>query len=273
MVIGRFVLLIILCASFAAADPDGYNNSNHETLSEQSISLVIIASAFILLCVCTAVLIKKKSERFKVALFSLIVIATIATTLYLSISTVLLNTRSESNGPVHWHTDFELWKCGERINLMKPTGLSNRIGTPVFHEHGDQRIHVEGVVTELEDVNLKNFFYVVGGKLSDDRFELPTDNGIITAHTGELCQFGDGKLQVFLYHVTNPDQSKNKGFTYTQTKLEDFTQYVPAPYAHVPPGDCIIVEFDIEKEKTDKLCETYRIARDKGYITEVTDGS
>ena len=273
MVIGRFVLLIILCASFAAADPDGYNNSNHETLSEQSISLVIIASAFILLCVCTAVLIKKKSERFKIALFSLIVIATIATTLYLSISTVLLNTRSESNGPVHWHTDFELWKCGERINLMKPTGLSNRIGTPVFHEHGDQRIHVEGVVTELKEVSLKHFFYVVGGKLSVNEFELPTDKGVVTASADERCSQGEAKLQVFLYHVTNPDPSKNKGFTYTQTKLEDFTQYVPAPYAHVPPGDCIIVEFDIEKEKTDKLCETYRIARDKGYITEVTDGS
>lgn len=275
MVIGRYILFIIIaCTAItpSLAHSDGYNGNDHEQLSRNSFIVIAVASGFIVLCVTAAALKKKKSSTFKVSLYAAIVVITVATTAYLAVSTILLNVRSESGGPVHWHADFELWKCGERLDLQNPEGLSNRKGTSVFHEHNDQRIHVEGVVTEREDMNFENFFYVVDGELFDNGFKLPTNNGVVTVRNGDSCPPANGMVQAFLYRVTNPDPTKKMGFIYTQTKLDDVAHYIPAPYMLVPPGDCIIIEFDVEKEKTDKLCQSYQVARDNGYITEVNNG-
>ena len=267
-----FLIVLVLLSSSALAHAGEYNGSAHEALSKSSLLIASLASIVIILCISITALKKKKSSSFKLLMFAFIVLTAVATTAYLSISTILLNVRSESHGPVHWHADYEIWKCGEHLEFSESTGLSNRRGTPVFHGHNDQRIHVEGVVTTFDDVQFKNFFSVMGGKLSDDGFELPTATGVVTARSGERCPLGEGKLQAFLYRVTNPDPSKNKGFFYTQTKLDDVEDYVPAPYSLVPPGDCLILEFDAEKGKTERLCETYKVARDKGLITEVENG-
>ena len=49
-----------------------------------------------------------------------------------------------------------------------------------------------------------------------------------------------------------------------QEKLTDYEDYILAPQSLVPPGDCIIIEFDKYKESTDNLCESYRIALERG---------
>jgi len=268
-----FLIISLLLALSVIAHDESELITDAESVASNSIVVVVIASALIAFLIIIAALKKKESNRLKVFLFVSICVVSIVATFYLAMSTILLNINSESNGPVHWHTDFEIWKCGENLDLLDPTGLSNRIGTSVFHEHGDQRIHVEGVVTNMEDVTLSNFIHFVGGELSSESFTLSTNNGDVSAKNGDRCPSGAGNLQAFLYRITNPDASKNTGFFYTQTKLADLSQYVPAPYANVPPGDCIILEFDVEKERTDKICETYRIAKEKGYITEVPHGS
>jgi len=150
---------------------------------------------------------------------------------------------------------------------VDPTGLSNRVGTPVFHEHGDNRLHVEGVVVKKEDVSLGKFFEVVGGSLTPSGFSVPTNSGTANAANGELCNGRPAKVQVFAYRVVeNPFQ--RTGMKHEQTKLTEFEGYVPSPYSAVPPGDCIIIEFDAEKPSTDKICETYRIAIERGDLTE-----
>lgn len=268
-----FLIISLLLALSVIAHDESELITDAESVASNSIVVVVIASALIAFLIIIAALKKKESNRLKVFLFVSICVVSIVATFYLAMSTILLNINSESNGPVHWHTDFEIWKCGENLDLLDPTGLSNRIGTSVFHEHGDQRIHVEGVVTNMEDVTLSNFIHFVGGELSSESFTLSTNNGDVSAKNGDRCPSGAGNLQAFLYRITNPDASKNTGFFYTQTKLADLSQYVPAPYANVPPGDCIILEFDVEKERTDKICETYRIANAQSHITEVPHGS
>ena len=146
--------------------------------------------------------------------------------------------------------------------MIEPKGLSNRIGTPVFHEHADSRMHVEGVVVDTAEVDLHNFFEVIGGSLTNDYLSVLTDERIIEISNGNLCNGNSGKLQVFLYKIKNPEDTKN--WEFEQQKLNNFEDYILSPYSRIPPGDCIIIEFGEEKERTDHICETYKVAEQRG---------
>jgi hypothetical protein len=54
---------------------------------------------------------------------------------------------------------------------------------------------------------------------------------------------------------------------YTQSKLEDPERYIMRDESVVPPGDCIIVEFDVSKSSTDRLCQQYGV-RDADRCTQ-----
>lgn len=231
-----------------------------DNIASTTITAIVLGSAVIVVLVAVSLLLREKSERAKKALFAGIAIPVVLVTAYTAGGTVYLNLISETGGPVHWHADFEIWNCGERVELVDPEGLENRIGSPVFHEHGDQRIHIEGVVVEGSHVDLHSFFEVIGGELTDTSLTVPTNHGAMTLQDGDLCNGREAHLQAFLYRVTNAYPSQRTGFMVEQVKLDDFAEYVPAPYGNVPPGDCIIIELDEEKERTDRICETYTIA-------------
>tara|TARA_Y100000310_G_scaffold286069_1_gene309946 strand:- start:3990 stop:4649 length:660 start_codon:yes stop_codon:yes gene_type:complete len=201
---------------------------------------------------------KKLFDNHKTLLFLGIVIPILFATVYVTGGTIFINMISETKGPVHWHADFEVYNCGNKLDLIDPTGMSNRVGTRLFHEHGEDRIHVEGTVITYDRISLGNFFNVIGGKLTNSELVYPTNEGIDVANNGDLCNDNPGVLQVFLYSVEDG--------IFKQEKLDDFEHYVLSPYSYVPEGDCIIVEFDVEKDSTDKICETYRIAEEKGEI-------
>ena len=201
----------------------------------------------------------------KKIIYSLLVIIISLTTIYFIAATLHINIISETKGPVHWHADFEVWKCGEKISLIEPKGISNKVGTAVLHEHNDNRIHVEGVVVEMGDVDLYNSFKAIGGDLAKGYLMMPTDEGVLEMRNGELCNEKPAKLQVFLYKTTNPDSSKK--WIYRQEKLQDFDEYVLSQYSNVPPGDCIIIEFGEERESTDKICTSYTAAMNRGELS------
>ncbi len=234
-----------------------------EQLIKTTVQYTIIVTIIVILLIFIS-LFCKKTEARKWFLFLGIAIPVVLVTLYAAGATIYLNVISETKGPVHWHADYEIWHCGEQLTLVDPNGLTNRLGTPLFHEHNDNRIHVEGVVHKKSDVSLQKFFTAVGGMFRTSYLALPTDEGLVEIHNGDLCNEKHGTLQVFLYRVINPDLTKKSGWLYEQIKLDDFTANVLAPYATIPPGDCFIIEFDEEKEKTDKLCETYTVALQEG---------
>lgn len=241
----------------------GEKDSTAEQLIKTTIQYTILVTIIVLLLIFIS-LFCKKTEAQKWFLFLGIAIPVVLVTLYAAGATIYLNIISETKGPVHWHADYEIWNCGEQLELVKPTSLMNRVGTPVFHEHNDNRIHVEGVVHKKSEVSLHDFFTAVGGMLRTSTLALPTDMGLVEIHNGDLCNGKPGTLQIFLYRVTNPNPAQKSGFLYEQIKLDDFEDYILAPYATIPPGDCLIIEFDEEKEKTDKICETYTIALQEG---------
>lgn len=199
----------------------------------------------------------KLNKSGKKIAFLIITIPVIISTLYLGGHTIYLNLISETGGPVHWHFDYEVWVCDEKLDLINPTGLTNRVGTSVLHEHNDERVHVEGVLVKKSDANLDAFFHTIGGDLHDDKLIFTTNDEVVSVKNGDTCPNGNpGTLQVFLY--------KTESTTFTQTKLEDFTNYIMSPESQVPPGDCIIVEFGEVKESTNKLCLTYQVAEENG---------
>ncbi|MDP2735525.1 MAG: hypothetical protein Q8P12_04925, partial [bacterium] len=58
---------------------------------------------------------------------------------------------------------------------------------------------------------------------------------------------------------------EEKGEFY-QEKLADPEEYVISPYGTIPPGDCLIIEFGKERERTDRLCTFYQVAEQEGEL-------
>lgn len=267
-----------------------------------SINTAYIGSAVLIVCALIALvankrLPKKSFKKLKLPLFIPMLAAAVIGTGVLAYNTVYLNLVSESKGPVHWHTDIEFWACGSEIELRDPTGfLSNKIGTSTYHEHNDKRIHLEGVVVdESHDASLGKFMEVTGGYLNDQGIGIPLNDdpqrwlederdgdpvdraflADIDRYIGETaegqvldlqngrvsCDGQPAELQVFAYRF---DEDSD---TYRQTKVENPAGYVIRDEAIVPPGDCVIFEFDAPKAATDKLCEQYGV-RDSRRCTE-----
>lgn len=201
----------------------------------------------------------------KAVLFGLIVVVVLGITGYLVWETISSNIKSVTGGPVHYHADFQIWNCGEKMDLVDPKGLDNKVGTAVFHEHNDNRIHVEGPVLDYKDLSLGEFFRVVGGKLDRDSLTVPVSSGMVNMESGTMCKGVPGNLQVFVY--------RTEGKTFYQEKLQDPVRYVLSPYSTIPPGDCIIFEFGPPKDKTDKICTFYEVAIKKGELRIKNEGS
>lgn len=229
-----------------------------EVIRANSLKFSLAALVIILLLSLAALIIKKPQEKIKYLLFGLIVVAVLANTIYLVGSTIYLNQVSATKGPVHWHADYEVWRCGQELELEDPKGLSNKVGSETVHEHNDKRMHFEGVMEDLRHASLGHFFKEVGGSLDSEHFTFASHKGIMTLESGQKCNGELAKLQVFVY--------KTEGKTFSQQKLEDPADYIISPESQVPPGDCVIIELDSEKNKTDKMCNFYQVAIQKGEL-------
>lgn len=261
-----------------------------EDITRLGIRVVLVSAIALFILVMIAGLTKNKNAKLRLPLFLLMTFTIIVSTGTLFGSTIYLNVHSESGGPVHWHADYEVWACGNKILLRSPSGLlSNKTGTSTLHDHGDERIHLEGVVVnKATDATLGNFLKSVGGSISSKMMSLPMDSEMhdeeqedshgtdtmdksnidsfikmddhgqksFVGIKGQKCAGQEAAPQVFVYQFNKDDD------TYSQSKLETPGSYVIRDESQVPPGDCIIMEFAPEKPRTDKLCEQYGI-RDK----------
>lgn len=230
-----------------------------QLMALDQITVVIISSAIIFVSLVLAKFFKEKSEVLSHLLFFTIVIPVIFTTFFLIAATLDINHKSVTKGPVHYHADFEIYNCGEKLDLINPTGWSNKIGTNTFHEHNDDRIHVEGPVMDYSEISLGSFFKVIGGEMAASKLVIPTTSGNVQMEDGAICNGEMGKVQVFVYKVRN-------NYIY-QEKLSDPYNYILSPHSAVPPGDCLIIEFDKEKNRTDKICTQYEVKLQKGELT------
>lgn len=253
-----------------------------------SANSTMIAAALLVVLVIIGALTRDRLPKLKLPLFIMIAFIMSSSFLFLAGSTIYLNVKSDTGGPVHWHADFEVWACGNELELRDPFEfLSNKIGTATLHEHDDRRIHLEGVPVETEvDASLGKFMYVIGGAVTDEAIVFPlnppekgpyfendidgdgptdlfasqidpyiveTDEGPVARFIeGETCGDEPAVVNVFRYR-TNDDN------TYYQEKLENPRDYVIRDESVVPDGDCIIFEFGPDRDKTDKLCPQFGV--------------
>ena len=213
-------------------------------LNSLTMKVLAIAAAIAIVFVVIAINYEQQIQQFKKPIFLAIIIPLILASLFLVGTTLYTNIASMTRGPVHWHADYEVWACGQKLDLVDPKGMSNRIGTSTFHEHGDDRIHVEGVVYRLQDVSLGKYVKTIGGELSKDHLSYPTEQGVMAYHTGDKCP--DNKQGILKVYVNGK-------------KKENYSHYVITPVAYVPPGDCIIIDFSPgDSETTDKICSSWK---------------
>ncbi len=266
-----------------------------QQITHTSITSTIIASAVLVVFILLAIIAnktlpKKRFKHLKLPLFLVIIGAIVVNTAVLAFNTVYLNVKAESRGPVHWHADIEFWACGSELELRDPTGLlSNKIGSSTYHEHNDKRIHLEGVVVEKKrDASLEKFMEVTGGYKHEDGIGIPLNKDpadwlasrehqdgdsqrtdfltalpehigqtakgpVLKLEDGMYCGDQQAEVQTFAYQFDKATR------TYTQTKLSYYPGYTIRDESVVPPGDCIIVEFDAPKSSTDKICNQYGV--------------
>ncbi len=233
--------------------------SLEEVIRTNSLNFTLYGLGLLLFLAVVAVFLKKTNEKVKYLLFGAITSISVATTVYLAGSTIYLNQVSVTGGPIHWHADFEIWYCGQKVEIKDPEGFSNKVGTEVIHEHNDDRIHIEGVILNRHDTSIGHFIEQIGGQLHQDHMAIPTENGLLEVENGQTCDGQAGILQIFVY--------RTEGDSFYQQKLIGNPQdYIISPFSQVPPGDCIIIEVDRPKDKTDKLCTFYKVAAEKGEI-------
>lgn len=236
-----------------------------------SVRTALIGSAIIIFLTILGAIIKDRIPKLKAPIFILIAITTVVTSFILIALTIYINVKSSSKGPVHWHADYEIWACDKRLNLRDPAGfLTNKIGTATYHEHNDDRIHLEGVVVEPRDASLGKFFKVVGGELTDKSMVVPlNDNVNETFINGDKCPDGQiGEVQVFVYKTTGETVGGRK--VYKQEKLQDPANYIISGESQVPPGDCVIFEFGPQKNRTEHMCLQYQVQdKELGNYVEV----
>jgi hypothetical protein len=261
-------------------------------IASLSRNVVIWAAIVLVVLVLLSILLRDRVPKLKPWLFGAIASTLILPTIFLIVSTVYLNVKSESGGPVHWHAEIEFWACDTELELRDPSKfLSNKIGSNTYHEHDDKHIHLEGVVVRKSvDASLGKFMRVVGGSLSQTGIDVPlnedaatwvaqgdkrdgdpqgnlskeqietefithsVEGPVASLKNGKQCGGQPAELQTFVYTYNKEDD------TYSQRKLDDPAAYVIRDESSLgPPSDCIIFEFDVKKDRTERLCEQYGI--------------
>ena len=258
-----FLVTILIQPLIALAHGEGGIEptvSLSEQISSLSSKFLLYSSIIIGIAVLIAIVKKERGNLTNKLLFGIIAVSIVAATLFFGGSTVYLNIKSTTKGPVHWHADFRIFSCGQEINIIDPSGISNRVGTSTLHEHGDNRLHIEGVVDDPANFSLHRFFEAMGGNLTKTTLSVPTHEGQPMITNGDACPDGqEGQWQVFAYQTEDD--------VVEQIKLADYDNYLISPHSNVPPGDCIIFEFDsVNKDKTEHLCASYEIAIQKGEL-------
>lgn len=239
MRIASVVLLILLSAQLVSAH-GGEAENEAAGLPIEPLNVIYIASLIIFVTTLVSLAFSSHlTDWERKAAFLLIAIPAAFATTYVVADTLYLNIYSESGGPVHWHADIRMTVCGEVQKLPHPESLlDNKVGTNTLHHHnegaeeglnGYYRIHVEGVVFSMADVELGEFFRVIGGYLTDDSIGIPAGHDRVKTWTnGDLCP--DGRPATLRMTVNGEPNG-------------EFGEYVIAPYTNVPPGDVIELEF------------------------------
>lgn len=176
---------------------------------------------------------------------------------------------SWSGGEIHWHADFEVIvnENGEyrQLDLVDPTNfceqtehesttmcsLNDRTGSTKYHEHNDDRIHLEGIFKKRESATLSAFFETFGGKLTNKELRYPTNDRIV-----EKAEGNDKTLKILVKKGVGGNRGWCAITQASRLSEEDIcrtsegelattpSNYVISPYKRGPTLDNIFIIYD-----------------------------
>ena len=207
--------------------------------------------------------------RNKKILMNGFLIAVLVPSLYAAGAFVHQSQTSWSGGEIHWHADYEVIveENGEykQLDLIDPQNfckqtthesptmcsLNDRTGSTKYHEHNDDRIHLEGIFREREEATLAAFFETFGGKLTNTKLKYPTNERVV-----EKAEGSDKTIKI----LVNKGVGGNREWcAITQSSSldeEDIcrtpegelvttpSKYVISPYKRGPTLDDIFIVYD-----------------------------
>ncbi|MBI4009732.1 MAG: hypothetical protein HY361_00860 [Candidatus Aenigmarchaeota archaeon] len=201
--LGKITLsaFIAMILSLQVAFAHGAEEETSEIFQLSKMQIVIYAFLTVAVLSIAAILLKSKmNDISKKIIFVLIAIVVIAVTVYLVGSTIYTNLKSVTHGPVHWHAEIEFRICNVEYGLPHEEIAADE----PLHTHGDGLIHIETTPLSLEDVNLHRFFETIGGEFTKTSISFPSNKGMISAKTGELCNNKIGALKMFVNGKLEP---------------------------------------------------------------------
>ncbi|MFB6099790.1 MAG: hypothetical protein ABEK16_00820 [Candidatus Nanohalobium sp.] len=199
-------------------------------------------------------------------LMNAFLVAVLVPSLYTAGAFVHQSQTSWSGGEIHWHADYEVIVQNstgkmERLELIDPENfcketrhessymcsVNDRVGSTEYHEHNDNRIHLEGVFKDREDATLSAFFQQFNGKLTNTQLVYPTGDGVVKKYETEnktlkiLVRKGVGNRYWCAVgsKVKAEDRCSSHGKSADSPK-----EYVISPYARGPSLDDIFVIYD-----------------------------
>lgn len=172
---------------------------------------------------------------------------------------------SWSNGEIHWHADFEVLVendqgAVEELDLVNPAKfcedtshessymckINDRTGSTEYHEHNDDRIHLEGSFKHRTDASLAAFFEQFDGELTSTSMKFPTND-----ETVEVRDSGNMTLKILVQKgvggsrhwcaigsdVPEDELCRSHGVDATSTD-----RYIISPYTQNPSGSSPILD-------------------------------
>jgi hypothetical protein len=164
---------------------------------------------------------------------------------------VHLSQTSWSGGEIHWHADYEVLVENqqgelERLDLIDPgkfcqterdgdfmCKVNDRTGTTKYHEHNDNRIHLEGVFREREDATLAAYFETFNGTLTSDTLVYPTNEEIVSVSESADT---NKSLKIVVESGVADERSWKV--------IDNPSEYVISPYKRGPTLDDIFIVWD-----------------------------
>lgn len=212
---------------------------------------------------------KELTLRDKNLLMNGLLVAVLVPSLYTAGAFVHQSQTSWSGGEIHWHADYEVIveENGEynQLDLIDPTNfcegtnhesstmcsLNDRTGSTKYHEHNDDRIHLEGIFKERKDATLSAFFDTFGGRLTNTELVYPTNDRIVeNAEGGEqtlkiLVKRGVGGNRRWCAITQSSSLSEEDICRTTEGELATTpSNYVISPFKRGPSLDDIFIVYD-----------------------------
>jgi len=175
---------------------------------------------------------------------------------------------SWSGGEVHYHADFEILveENGElnELDLVDPgkfcestnhessvmCKLNDRTGSKEYHEHNDDRVHLEGTFKKKRDASISAFFEQFNGILENGKLTAPTNDGLVNKQDSEnmslkiLVNRGTGATRHWCIigdQLPREDVCKDD---YSGEPAKSPAEYVISPYSRGPNLDDIFIIYD-----------------------------